>query len=182
MQKERFERLGTPPEKLIWRGDTAILITATHYEDASHATVGALGVYYLKAAGGGFTVTGKWPDAVSGNGFGGPPDPWSISDTFGPLPMIYSEAGYTGQGYTCSQASLTELAPGGPRPVAAVPIYYDDSGAHENGAVRIEGKIADIVPGKSFAVHYTGARTFTETWVRKGDTYVLPHETRMETC
>lgn len=172
----------TEAKKLIWLGDTAILITTTTYKDASHGTEGKLGIYYLKAAGAGFTVTGKWPDAVLGNGFGGPADFWVIARRFGPLPVLYSEAGFMGQGYTCTWFELTELAPDEPKSLASVPIYYDDTGALEEGGIVIEGKITTIVPGKSFTVHYTGARTFTETWVRHGDDYVLRGKTRMKEC
>ena len=168
-------------EKLLLIGNRAVLVTSTNFPNGSHGTIGYLGVYYLSAVGNGFTVEGKWPEAVSGHGHGGQPNPWSITERFGKVKSIYSEAGWSGQGYTCSGFALTELAPDAPRSVAWVPIYYDDLGA-ENGVTKIEGKIAKIVPGKSFVVRYTGSRTFSETWTRKGNEYVLQGNTRMKTC
>jgi hypothetical protein len=168
-------------EKLLWIDDRAVLVTSTYFPGGTHGTIGYLDVYYLAAAGDGFSVKGKWPEAVSGNGHGGEPNPWSITDRFGAIKSIYSEAGWSGQGYSCSSFKVTELAPGAPRSVAVVPIYYDDLGT-ENGVTKIEGRITKIVPDRSFTVRYTGRRTFSETWTRKGNKYVLKGETRMETC
>src|SRR6188768_3257946 len=168
-------------EKLVVNGDNTILITSNSYYMACRSCAGSLGIYYLKRRKNGFAVTGQWPDAVQGGGMGMEPYEWSVTRRFGDLPMIYSEAGGMGGGYSCSGFALTELTPDAPRSVAWVPIYYDDLGA-ENGVTKIEGKIAKIVPGKSFVVRYTGSRTFSETWTRKGNEYVLQGNTRMKTC
>ena len=185
---EGEEGFSTKAGKLIWQGDRAVLMTVTEADEeagACHACSGSLGIYYLADEGDGFRVMGKFPEAVPGNGFGGAPSEWSISDKFGPVPVIYSEAGWTGQGVTCTNFRLTELRTNKPVEVANVPIYYDDS---ESGSPlakggQIEGKFGEIVPGKSFTIHYKGFMTFDETWRRGGNgAYQLANKTRMPTC
>lgn len=172
----------TKAAKLIWQGDRAVLITVTEAEGACHACSGSLGIYYLAAVGDGFRVTGKFPEAVPGNGYGGAPSKWEISDKFGPVAVIYSEAGWTGQGYTCTSFTLTELADK-PAKLATVPIFYDDRDTGSDDAKgMIDGKLAAIEPGKSFTVHYTGAHTFDETWRVGGSQYRLAGASRMLTC
>lgn len=177
------EGFATKAGKLLWQGDRAVLITVTESEGACHACAGSLGVYYLVPEGAGFRVTGKFPEAVPGNGFGGAPSEWSISDKFGPLPVIYSEAGWSGQGYTCTTFRLTELRADKPLPIATVPIFYtdDDTGAPDAKGT-IEGKFGAIVPGKSFTLNFAGFKRFSQVWDRKGDTYVRSSGDEMETC
>jgi len=173
-------RATTRGGKLLWQGDRAVLITATSVEQASHAVTGSLGIYYLRPAGDHFEVSARFPAAVSGNGFGGEPNNWSVSDRFGALPVIYAEAGWTGQGMTCSSFTLTELAPDKPVKLAIVPIGYDDSGA--GGDSNIEGKLGVIASGKSFTVDYSGSEQFSETWTRAGNAYALSVQTKVPTC
>ena len=103
---------------------------------------------------------------------------------FGPLPIIVAEGGGTWQGYSCDLVRLVELTPTGPREVADIATYYDDSGVNPdaNKGTTLTGRIANIQPGKSFDVVYSGSRSFTETWVRRGDKYALAGETRMLSC
>ena len=98
--------------------------------------------------------------------------------------MVVAEGGGTWQGYSCDMVTLVELTPSGPRELADVPTYYDDSGIDEKAdtGVTITGKIANIRPGKSFDVVYSGSRSFTETWLRHGDKYELAGETKMLSC
>ena len=98
--------------------------------------------------------------------------------------MIVAEGGGTWQGYSCDLVRLVELTPAGPREVADVQTYYDDSGVNPdaNKGTTLTGKIANIQPGKSFDIVYSGSRSFTETWVRRGDKYELAGETKMLSC
>ncbi|MCW3849060.1 hypothetical protein OF829_17615 [Sphingomonas sp. LB-2] len=176
----------TKAGKLVWQGDRAVLITVTEADEgagACHACTGSLGIYYLVPDGDGFRVTGKFPEAVVGNGFGVGPTEWSVSDKFGPVPVIYSEAGWMGQGYSCSTFWLTELRPDKPVLVAKVPTFYDDGDTgNEDAKGTLEGKFASIARGKSFTLNLTGFKRFSQTWVRKGDSYVLSGEDQMEKC
>ncbi len=171
----------TKAAKLIWQGDRAVLITVTASEGACHACSGSLGIYYLAGAGDAFRVTGKFPEAVPGNGYGGAPSKWSVSDKFGPVPVIYSEAGWTGQGYTCTSFTLTELAEK-PTKVATVPIFYDDRDTGSDDVKgMIEGKLRDI-SHDALTIHYAGAATFDETWRRGRGVYRMTGKSRMLTC
>ncbi|MBM7405396.1 MULTISPECIES: hypothetical protein [Sphingomonas] len=172
----------TTPARLVWRGDTAVLISTAEMVDGCHGCTGGLDIAYLKPAGDGFTLVQRWPDAVSGSSWGAPPGEWSVSDKFGANPVIYASGGGTWQGYTCSVFTLTELGAGGPVGLVSVPEGYDDSGAGTTPATTLEGKIANIVPGRGFDVHYTGTQSFTDHYVRQGDKYAVRGETRMPTC
>lgn len=184
VEEARGEGFETKAGKLIWQGDRAVLITVTESEGACHACAGSLGVYYLVPKGDGFQVTGKFPEAVAGDGYGQAPVTWSVSDKFGPVPVIYSEFSWQGQGYTCLTFDLTELRPDKPARIARVPTFYDDSDTGSDEAKgEIEGKFKTIVPGKSFTLHYAGAATFDETWTLGADgQYKLAGKTRMLTC
>jgi len=104
----------------------------------------------------------------------------SVSAKFGALPVIYAQGGGTWQGYTCGWTTLTELRPGGPAELVRVMTLYSD-GSRDDGE-STEGKIADIVPGRSFAVNFTGSRNFTARYERRGDRYVLAGGEALEGC
>ncbi|MFV0622972.1 hypothetical protein ACBY01_03025 [Sphingomonas sp. ac-8] len=176
-------QLVTTPARLVWRGDTAVLISTAEMTDGCHGCTGGLDVAYLKPTAAGFTVAGHWPDAVAGSSWGAPPTEWSVSDKFGADPVIYASGGGTWQGYTCSVFTLTGLTDKGPVGLVSVPESYDDSGAGTaDPATTLEGKIADIVPDRSFDVRYTGTETFTDHYVRQAAKYAARGETRMRTC
>lgn len=101
----------TTPLRLIEAPFGKILLTKTRIADGCHACTGHIGVYYLKPEGASYAVVGKYPEAVSGWGWGEPPTEWSITNKFTTYPAIYAEGGYTGQGITCGSATLTELTP-----------------------------------------------------------------------
>ena len=63
--------------------------------------------------------------------------------------------------------------------VTFMTVYEDSTRA---GGESIEGKIADIVPGQSFAVRFSGSREFTSTYVRRGGRYVLASGEALEGC
>jgi len=175
-------QLITTPARLVWRGDTAVLISTAEMVDGCHGCTGGLDIAYLKPAGDRFTLVQRWPDAVPGSSWGAPPGEWSVSDKFGANPVIYASGGGTWQGYTCSVFTLTELGAGGPVGMVSVPEGYDDSGAGTTPATTLEGKIVNIVPDRGFDVNYTGTESFTDHYVRQGDKYAARGEIRMRTC
>lgn len=146
-----------------------VLVSQGHVPDAAHVDSGYVAIHYLQAAGDGFTVARAYPEAVKSGSFGEMSD-MAVSPKFGDLPVVYAEGGGTWQGYTCSWTTLTELRPDGPAELVTFMDGYED-GNGDGGSTQ--GKIADIVPGRSFAVTFTGARTFTATYVRRGNRYVL---------
>jgi hypothetical protein len=170
----------TKAVKVIWAERGPILITSTEIPDGCHACSGSLGVYYLKPAGATFEVVGRYPKAVEGWGWGTVPD-WSMSEKFTDYPAIYAEGGYSGQGVTCGGATLTELRPEGPVTSDQIATGADNSGNIDDGtgktfggdpAYNLQGKIVNVVRGKSFEVQVTGTDSFTERYVRKDNKFV----------
>ena len=172
------------PGRLSWNADRAILISPGTASDDCHACSGTLAVHYLEPQGDGFKVTGSWPDAVAGSGWGAAPK-WKLTSAFTTYPAIYEEGGYTGQGCTSGGVTITELTPQGP--VQSVPIrtIYSNAGAtvDEQDPGEVEGTIANVQKDQSFDVNYSGAQPFTEHWVKSGARFVLQGgETRMPQC
>jgi len=170
----------TSPAKLIELPFGPVLLTSTEIADGCHACTGSVGVYYLERRGNLFVVKGKWPDAVHGWGWGAPPSDWSITDKFTSYPAIYAEGGYTGQGYSCGSATLTELLPDGPVTSDLISLSSSNSGAVlDNGTTyggdpleELQGKITNIVRDQSFEVAVSGPRQIRERYARKGGKFV----------
>lgn len=156
-----------------------VLVSGGEVPDASHADSGYVAAHYLRADGDAFAVTRAFPDAVK-SGSNGALTEMSVSGKFGPLPVIYAQGGGTWQGYTCAWTTLTELRAAGPSELVTFMTVYEDS--TRAGGESIEGKIADIVPGQSFAVRFSGSREFTSTYVRRGGRYVLASGEALEGC
>lgn len=179
-RREGTQKVITKAERLINLPFGAALLTSTSRPDACHACAGHLGVYYLKDEGGTFRVTGKWPEAVAGWGWGNVPE-WRLSSEFTAGPAIVASGSDGGQGYFCGGTTITELTAKGP-----VTSYIATSMTNE-GAVdpdsgtdmggnplqNLEGTIANVQKGRSLQVRVTGTDSFTETYVMKGGKYVL---------
>ncbi|HEY9553065.1 hypothetical protein [Allosphingosinicella sp.] len=178
------ERLRYSPGRLVWIGDRAVLLSPGENLDKCHACTGALAIHYLEPAEEGFRVTGTWPALVQGSGYGEPPSDWSLSGEFAEYPAVVEEGGYTAQGCTSGGVTLTELRPERPVQSGLIrTIYSNQSGFGANNGAEIDGEIVNINKGVSFDVTYSGSRAFTETWVRRGDTFQLRGgETRMPQC
>ncbi len=159
------------PARLIpMDGGMALVSTARNLSDC-HLCAGALAVHYLKRGpGGAWTVSGAWPELAFGNGFGAPPD-WEVRQ-FGQRRFIQAEAGWTGQGYTCSSATLIELGPDTVAVRAVVPVHYDNEGAVGEGeaATVIDGRIESGPDGK-LRVTYEGTKSGVVDYARSGERY-----------
>jgi hypothetical protein len=174
------EKIKYDPVALVEVEAGKVLVARGTVIDAAHVTSGKVATIY-------FSVDGKERSRnlkALESGSSGVIADVSVSSKFGPLPMIVAEGGGTWQGYSCDLVRLVELTPSGPREVADIPTYYDDSGVNPdaNKGQTLTGKIGNIHPGKSFDIVYSGSRTFTETWVRRGDKYELDGETKMLSC
>jgi hypothetical protein len=172
------------PGRLIWPAFGPVLISEGKVQDPAHASAGKIAVHYLKPAGDRFEVARAFPAAVA-TGSNGEVARWSLNPRFSNWPVIAAEGGGTGQGYSCSWLTLTELRPDGPVKVANVPLLYDDTGAKEDGTGRsIEGKILNINKNQSFDVVYSGSRAFSEHYVRGPSGYAVAGggKSTMETC
>jgi hypothetical protein len=161
-----------------------ILVAPGEVIDAAHASSGKIAAVYLRKTAKGYGVARRYVPAMETGSFGKIAS-WSMSNAFGPFPVVMVEGGGTWQGYTCSVTTLLELAPDGPHELVTIPMSYDDSGAAgDDKAKIIDGKIADIRAGRMFDVVYSGSRHFTERYERRGRGYVLVGggESGMETC
>jgi hypothetical protein len=184
-QGEMKENVRYTPGDLVNAPFGTVLLSPGEVVSPAHASSGKLAAIYLTRTDKGFTVEKKFVPATETGSFGKIGE-WSVSKSFGELPVVSVEGGGTWQGCTVSVTTLLELTPDGPKQLASVPMTYDNSGAVTDGnkPTRISGRIEKIVPGKSFDVVYFGSKDFTEKYVRKGDTYVLASdgESRMQTC
>lgn len=172
------------PGKLVWTDDGAILISEGRVRDFAHVSSGKLAVHYLRPEGGSFVLVKAFVPAVETGSMGAMSE-WGVSSAFGDRPMIYAEGGGTWQGYTCASTELVELRAGGPARVALIPTTYDNSGSivDDAAAVSYDGKILNIVKGRSFDVRYTGSKRFTDHYVLRGGSYVLAGgASQMERC
>ncbi|MGV3455963.1 hypothetical protein [Sphingomonas sp.] len=180
--------INVKPGQLLWIGETAVLLSPGANEADCHACSGALAIAYLKPEGEGFAVTGKWPTLVRGSGWGAEPE-WRVANEFTDNPAIYVESGWSGQGYSCGGASITELKPDGPVQSERVWLSASNEGAVDETTGKtfggeplsnLEGKIVDVVKGKSFAVQASGTATFVERYeYRDGKFVPLQKESRL---
>jgi hypothetical protein len=176
------ENIRYAPGDLVDTSFGPVLLSPGEVLDPSHANSGKLAVHYLARAPKGFTVTKKFVPAVQTGAFGKIVD-WSVSKSFGPLPIVTVNGADNWQGYQCSTMTMLELTADGPKHLVTVPMTYDNSGAGGKKVVQANGRIEKIVPGKSFDVVYFGSKDFTERYVRKGDAYVLASgKSKMERC
>jgi hypothetical protein len=171
------------PSRLLRVGDKYVLLSEGTNVSDCHVCAGALAIHYLRETDDGFAVIGSWPDLVRGSGWGGPPD-WIVSNDFNTYPTVFEEGGYTAQGCTSGGVTLTELRPDTPVQSGLVRTHFDNqSGFGELDGKSIKGTIGNIRKDTSFEVTYSGARSFVEKWVKKGEVYRLESgETQMPQC
>ncbi|HEV2816438.1 MAG TPA: hypothetical protein VGW40_04350 [Allosphingosinicella sp.] len=168
------------PERLIWMGERAVLISlGTNVEDF-HAASGTMAVHYLAPEGTGFRVTGAWPEIGGGGTFGAAPHHVAVNRSLSPYPVISGEGGGTWQGYTCSWAYLIELGPDRPIESGPIPLSYTNAGAvlPETGRTMggdlertVEGRIGNIRRGRGFDVIFTGTERFIEHYDYRGNRF-----------
>ncbi|HVQ09900.1 MAG TPA: SHOCT domain-containing protein [Allosphingosinicella sp.] len=152
--------------RILWTTFGPVLLTESRIPDGCHACAGYVGAYYLRDTGNGFEVVARYPEAVSGPGWGNPPEGWRIVENFTTHPAVYAEGGSTGQGYTQTYATITELRPQGPIE-SRVDLGSDNSGAvlDESQAFALEGRITNVVRNRSFDVVYSGSCNLTRRHV-----------------
>jgi hypothetical protein len=179
-RKEGTQAVITKAERLVQLPFGVALLTTTARPDACHACAGFVGVYYLKDEGGQFKVTGKWPEAVSGWGWGNVPE-WRLSNDYTVNPAVVASGTDGNQGYFCGGTSITELTVKGPvtsfiaTSATNEGAVDPDSGADMGGnpLKTLEGKIVGVQKGKSLQVKVTGTDSFTESYAMKGGKFVL---------
>jgi hypothetical protein len=183
-QGQLSENVKYTPGDLIDAPFGPVLLSPGEVLEPSHVNSGKFAVVYLTRTPKGFTVARKSVPAIETGSFGKIVD-WSVSRSFGELPVVTVNGAGNWQGYACSIATLLELAPEGPRQLASIPMTYDNAGALGSGEKKLKqfsGRIDKMVPGKSFDVVYFGTKDFTDHYVRNGGSYVLAGKSKMQTC
>lgn len=167
------------PGRLVWIGDKAMLVSEGTNAEECHACAGHLAVHRLAPAGDSFRVEGQWL-SVATDDYGRPPE-WRITDELTGRPALRVEGGGGNQGIFCNFVSWYDLAGERPAQIARVQTGYTNEG--EEGGFELEGRIANLRPGRSFDAVYTGYESFTETYRMRGGRYQLDApESRVPTC
>lgn len=176
------EEITTAPLQIIDLPFGPVLLTKREIKDGCHACTGEIGVYYLEQNGRQIVVKARYPEALTGWGWGAAPE-YSITDKFTPYPALYAEGGGGGQGIFCSGSTLVELTPSGPIESDLINTGFSNAGAvvDEESAREIEGKISSIRKSKSFDVVAKGSEGFVEHYVFRGGKFVRTvAESRMQ--
>jgi hypothetical protein len=179
------ETIKYTPGDLVDGPSGPVLLAPGEVIEPTHDNRGKLAIFYLQPSAKGYTVAKKFLPAVETGYFGKIVD-YSVTSSFGGLPIVTVNGANNWQGYACSTATLIELAPEGPRRLVTLPMTYDNSAVatDKKSRLQVNGRIDKIVAGKSFDVVYFGSSDFTERYVRNGNAYVLaaPRGSRMKTC
>ena len=176
------ERVAYQPKQVVWAPFGPVLLSEGQVPDAAHYAAGKVAAHYLRVDGDRFTLLQAYPKAVV-SGSSGMLSGFAVRTDMGTDPVIFTEGGGTWQGCTMSTGTLTALRASGPVELASIALSYDNSGG-AGEIMNIEGRIANVVPGRSFDVVYSGSRAFTETYVLTGDKFALQGggESQMQGC
>lgn len=150
------------------------LLTEQAVADGCHVCAGALGIYYFREEAGKIVVTGRWPRAIKGWGWGKPPS-WQLTRKFTSLPAIW-EAGRDGNmGIYSSGASITELRPAGPARSDPIDTGFEDEGAPDpngRGSCMARGEIVNVRPDVGFDVRVTGGVSAVDRYRKRNGRFV----------
>jgi hypothetical protein len=170
------------PARLIWVGERAVLVSEGSNADECHVCAGVLAVHHLFAEGDGFRVDGEWL-RVATDDYGKPPE-WRVTGELTGRPAMRVDNGGGNHGVFCNFSTWYDLVGGRPSELARVQTGYTNEGSGEEGAgLELEGRIANLRPGRSFDVVYSGYERFTEHYRWRGDRFEKEGgETRVPQC
>lgn len=174
--EEEGGRVTTRPLKILFLPFGQVLLTERKIQDGCHACTGAMGIFYLVRTGDRLGVTGRWPKALEGSGFGSPPSNWRITYEFTQYPAIYAETGYMAQGEEGELATITELTPRGPVTSDPISLHYSDAGTiadNERPACVLDGAITNVRKNRSFDVRVSGSVAGTDSYRKRGGKFAL---------
>lgn len=160
------------PQKLLDVGTQKVLVSIGAMEDGAHVYGGRVAVDYFANGANGYEFnpakhyeleTGSWGNLSE----------WGINTKLLNNPTIAVEGGGTFQGVTCAKTSIIELSAKGAKEVFSEITMYDNSGFKvDEDSESLEGKITNIVKGKSFDVVYKGTKDFTINFQYDGNKFV----------
>lgn len=145
------------PVAAIKFGTNYALISESSTDDC-HGCFGRLSVHYFTAIGSKYKIAGSWPNLVTGNGWGKPPE-WRLRHDLMRNPVLEVRTRFGNQGYNCEWVSLVELAYD--RPIIRLPTIvagYDNTGASDDGLGQSTTAVVDPQPGGGFVLRYLGSR------------------------
>lgn len=175
------------PLAFIPLSDTRVaLISTGANECTAQACSGLNSVHYLDHAAGQpqypYTLAGEWLDVGITGVVGNPAARWGWSTEVTNAPVLYTEAGGTWQGHSCTYVVLTELTTKEPVEIARFPLEISDAGGETN-AVDLKGEITAVEKGKSLTVSYTGSDKFQEVYKKGADgRFTLEGKSRVPEC
>jgi hypothetical protein len=175
IREEKRQSVTTKPLQIVQLPFGPALLTSRKINEGCHACTGSIGVYYVKEVAGKTLVTGRWPEAVKGWGWGAPPPQWHLTTRFTSNPAIFASGGYMGQGIVMKGATLTELGPTGPATSDMIGTGYTDEAATADGerpACRVKGKIANIRKDHSFDVVVSGSISAVDRYAKRNGRFV----------
>ncbi|HEY0011596.1 MAG TPA: SHOCT domain-containing protein [Allosphingosinicella sp.] len=165
--------------RLLWVGERAVLISNGSNAEECHVCAGAVAVHHLLPEGDGFKVDGAWL-RVATDDYGRPPE-WRISTELTGRPALRVDNGGGNQGIFCNFSTWYDLSGGRPSELARVQTGYTNEG--EEGGFDLAGRIANLRPGRSFDVVYSGYESFTESYRWRGGRFEKEGgETRVPQC
>lgn len=165
----------TKPLQIVELPFGTALLTRREIKDGCHACTGAIGVFYLNETDGRTAITGRWPTAVEGWGWGAPPSDWHMTDKFTQAPAIFASGSYMGQGIVMESATITELTAAGPKTSDVIGTGFSNEGAivdESRPACTVKGVISNIRKDQSFDVVASGAVSSTDHYVKKSGRFV----------
>ena len=168
------ERLGTSPMRIIQLPFSKVLITGESVEPRCHLCQGAIGIYYFREEAGKVVVTGRWPRAIKGWGWGELPS-WQLTRKFTSLPAIWEAGHEMHMGIESKGASITELRPNGPAKSDPIDTSLADEGAPDpngRGSCIVHGEIVNIRPDVGFDVRVTGDVTAVDRYRKRNGRFV----------
>ncbi|MDM7850880.1 hypothetical protein [Pseudochrobactrum kiredjianiae] len=175
------------PLAFIPLSDTRVaLISTGANECTSQACSGLNTVHYLEHSAGApqypYTLKGEWMDVGMTGVVGNPAIRWGWSANIADAPVLYTEAGGTWQGRSCTYAILTELTESKPVEIARIPLHMSDASSEEK-AIKYDGEITDAEKGRSLTVSYSGTESFQEIYKRGADgKFQLEGKSRVPEC
>ncbi|MCF7646820.1 hypothetical protein KQ944_13490 [Bacillus subtilis] len=175
------------PLAFIPLSDTQVALVSTGASDCtSQACSGTNSVHYLEHSAGEpqypYTLKGEWLDVGMSGVMGNPASRWGWSKEIADAPVLYTEAGGTWQGRSCTFAILTELTAKEPVEIARIPLHMSDASS-EDKAASFDGEIVAANKGQSITVSYSGSESFQEVYKRGTDgRFQLEGKSRVPEC
>jgi hypothetical protein len=161
----------TPQALVDLSSGVVALISKEELTEGCKACAGSLTIDYLRRGPSGFSRLGSWPK-IGGKGEWGRALPWTMRKDIDDGPTLVTRDDQKDGSCSSTTEELITLRPTAPVKVATIvtamayaPTPEDRSPPH------ISGAITPMVPGKRFAVVYSGTTAFRQVFRREGEVF-----------